>query len=54
MNIHTSQLDGFWLSGIWDDNGNLVWSSEPTSFDTEQEALEAAEQELGANHEQTS
>jgi len=32
----------YWLAGIWSAGGQLLWSSEPDSYDTEAQALEAA------------
>jgi hypothetical protein len=36
----------YWLGGIWDDEGKLLWSSEPTSYETEEAARNAAETAL--------
>jgi hypothetical protein len=36
------EVDGYWLAGIWDDHGKLLWSSEPESYDTRAEAVEEA------------
>lgn len=36
----------YWLGGIWDAEGRLLWSSEPESFDTEAEAIEAAQRHI--------
>jgi DNA-binding transcriptional regulator YiaG len=36
----------FWLAGVWDQDGQLVWSSEPESFGSDAQALAAAEQKI--------
>lgn len=33
---------GYWLGGVWRTDGLLLWSSEPESYATRSEALDAA------------
>lgn len=46
MNIGAARLndgDGhYWMGGVWRTDGRLLWSSEPESYRTRQEALDAA------------
>jgi hypothetical protein len=38
---------GYYLAGIWTNDGQLVWSSAPDSFFLESSAITAAERKLG-------
>ena len=38
--------DEYWLGGIWDETGTLIWSSAPNSYEDEDSARNAAETAL--------
>ena len=40
----------YWLGGVWDEDGQILWSSWPESYDSEAEAVQAASVHLGFGH----